>query len=79
MTNEWRPHVDLARLTAALGEELLAAPEAELRLLLAHPGVSAAATAQDVRDVIAEALGEPTEHKSALVQLDRQRRSLLAL
>ncbi|HMK81879.1 MAG TPA: hypothetical protein VK438_19650 [Xanthobacteraceae bacterium] len=79
MTKEWRPHIDLARLTAALGAEILAAPELELRVLLADPAVSAAATTQDVRDVIAEALGEPTEHKSALVQLDRQRRSLLAL
>jgi len=79
MTKEWRPHIDLARLTDALGAEILAAPELELRVLLADPAVSAAVTAQDVRDVIAEALGEPTEHKSALVQLDRQRRSLLAL
>lgn len=58
MTKQWRPHVDLARLSAALSEEIIAAPEAELRALLADPAFSGAAIVREVRAVIANAIGE---------------------
>ena len=54
----WQPHVDLHRLTVALSEEIIAAPEQELRRLHAESGVSIAAAAQDVRSLIAAASGE---------------------
>ena len=50
MTKDWSPHVDLARLTAALGEDLLATSGKELRHLLADSGYPVDATVQEVRD-----------------------------
>jgi hypothetical protein len=55
----WQPHVDLHQLTVALSEEIIAAPEQELRRLHAESGYSIAAAAQDVRGLIAAASGEP--------------------
>jgi hypothetical protein len=55
----WQPHVDLLQLTVALSEEIMAAPEQELRHLHAESGYSIAAAAQDVRGLIAAASGEP--------------------
>ena len=55
----WQPHVDLDLLTVALGEEIIAAPDEELRRLHAESGYSIAAAAQDVRSLIAAANGEP--------------------
>ena len=54
----WRPHVDLHRLTVALSEEILAAPDEELRRLHAESGYSIAGAAQEVRGLIAAASGE---------------------
>ena len=59
MDKIWQPHVDLHQLTVALSEEIIAAPEEELRLLHAESGYSIAAAAQDVRSLIAAASGEP--------------------
>jgi hypothetical protein len=59
---DWQPHVDLHRLSVALSEEIIAAPEEEVRRLHAESGYSIAAAAQDVRELIAAASGEPDRH-----------------
>jgi hypothetical protein len=58
MRKQWRPHIDLTRLSTALSEEILAATNQEVRRLHAETGYSIAAAAQDVRDLIAAASGE---------------------
>ena len=55
---QWRPHIDLARLSTALSEEILNAAEWEVRLLRAETECSVAAVARDVRELIAKASGE---------------------
>jgi DNA-binding IclR family transcriptional regulator len=67
MTKEWRPHVDLARLSTALSEEILAAAEWEVRRLHAETGYSITAAARDVRELIAAASGEAGEGDPELV------------
>ncbi len=79
MTKQWRPHVDLARLCAALSAEIIAAPETELRALLADPAFSGAAIVDDVRGVIAAAIGEPDESKPGLIGPIDPSRLFLAL
>ena len=78
MTKEWCPHIDLARLSAALSEEILAGSDAEVRRLLAETAYPVAATAQEVRDLIAAASGEQ-DIKPKLVRSDGQRRTFVAL
>jgi len=78
MTTEWRPHVDLERLSAALSEEIIAAPEAELRAWLADPVFSAAEIVQQVRNVIADVMDESGESKSGPPGWDGQSRMFLA-
>jgi hypothetical protein len=55
---DWRPHIDLARLSAALAEEILAATEEDMRAAAARPGHAAAGTAQEVRDLVEAVNGE---------------------
>jgi hypothetical protein len=73
---DWRPHLDLARLSAALAEEILAARDDEVRAASARSGHSAIAAAEEVRELIAGASGEPTERlpiaAASLVVLARQ-------
>jgi hypothetical protein len=54
---DWRPHIDLDRLTAALGEDILAATDEEIRAYAAA-GRSVAHVADDVRRQIAAVSGE---------------------
>ena len=54
----WRPHIDLDRLTAALGEDILAASDEEIRRAHAVAGRSVVKAADDVREQIALASGE---------------------
>ncbi len=56
---DWRPHIDLDRLTAALGEDILAVTDEEIRRAYAAAGRSVAHAADDVRRQIAAASGEP--------------------
>jgi hypothetical protein len=51
----WRPHIDLERLTAALGEDILAATDEEIRRAYAAAGRSVAGAAGDVKEQIAVA------------------------
>ena len=51
---DWRPHIDLARLSTALAEEILAADEQEMRQVAAGSGHSLAGVARDVRRLISE-------------------------
>jgi len=56
---DWRPHIDLDRLTAALGEDILAVTDEEIRRAYTAAGRSVAHAADDVRRQIASASGEP--------------------
>ena len=56
---DWRPQIDLDRLTAALGEDILALTDEEIRRAYAAAGRSVAHAADGVRTEIAAASGEP--------------------
>ena len=71
---KWRPHLDLERLSTALAGEIAAMPDRELRRLLAEIGYPIATTAQEVREVIAAASGEPAAAALKAVGPDGQRR-----
>jgi hypothetical protein len=58
---DWKPHLDLRRLLAALGEELCAASDDEVRQAYGVAPRSVAATARDIRKRIAAASGAPDE------------------
>jgi hypothetical protein len=66
---QWRPHLDLARLSAALAEEILAASGQEMRELSARSGRPLAGAAHDVRRLIAAATDEP-DRRGALFIAD---------
>jgi hypothetical protein len=53
----WRPDIDLERLLAALGAEILAATDEEVDRTCAASGRSPARVATQVRNTIATALG----------------------
>jgi hypothetical protein len=54
---DWRPHIDLARLSAAQAEEILAATDDEVCAVAAGRGRSVGGAAQEVRDLIEAASG----------------------
>ena len=56
---DWRPQIDLDRMTAALGEDILALTDEEIRRAYAAAGRSVAYAADGVREQIAAASGEP--------------------
>ena len=56
---DWRPQIDLDRLMAALGEDVLALTDEEIRRAYAAAGRSVAHAADGVRTEIAAASGEP--------------------
>jgi hypothetical protein len=58
MSRQWRPHLDLVRLSAALAEEILAASEQEVSDLSAASGYSLAGAASEVRELIDAAGGD---------------------
>lgn len=58
---QWRPDVDLARLSAALAEEILAASEQEVRDVAAGSGNSLGGAARDARRLIAAAADDQGE------------------
>jgi hypothetical protein len=64
---DWRPHVDLARLSAALSEEILAAADEDVRAASAVSGHAVAGAAQEVRDLIEALSGEQSGPKNLLV------------
>lgn len=55
----WRPQIDLDRLVAALGDDVLALTDEEIRRAYAAAGRSVAHAAGGVREQIAAASGEP--------------------
>ena len=55
----WRPQIDLDRLTAALGEDIVAMTDEEIRRAYAAAGRSVAHAAGGVREQIAAASGDP--------------------
>jgi len=69
----------LAPRPAALSEEIVTAPEAELRALLANPAFSCAAIVLEVRDVITNAIGESDDAKPPLIGPDGPSRLFLVL
>jgi hypothetical protein len=58
---QWRPPVDLARLSAALAEEIVATTEQEVRDIAGVTGRSLAGAAREVKDLIATAADEQGE------------------
>jgi hypothetical protein len=58
---QWRPDVDLARLSAALAEEILAASEQEVRDVAAGSGNALGGAARDARRLIAAAADDQGE------------------
>jgi hypothetical protein len=75
MKKEWRPHIDLMRLSTALSAEILAAAEWEVRRTHAETGFSIAAAAQNVRDLVAAASGEQAGPDPELVPAEGLYRS----
>jgi hypothetical protein len=63
----WRPHVDLARLSDALSEEILAATEDDVRAASAVCGHAVAGAADEVRELIEALSGEQGGAKKLLV------------
>lgn len=55
---DWRPQIDLDRLMAALGEDVLALTDEEIRRAYAAAGRSVAHAADGVREQIAAASGD---------------------
>ena len=70
---DWRPQIDLDRLTAALGEDILALTDEEIRRAYAAAGRSVAHTADGVRTEIAAASGEPDAPDPKLISLKEAR------
>jgi hypothetical protein len=56
---DWRPQIDLDRLTDALGADILATSDEEIRRAFAAAGRSVAHAADGIREQIAAASGEP--------------------
>ena len=52
---DWRPQTDLARLSAAFAEEIIAATERDVRDVAATSGYALGGSARDVRRLIAAA------------------------
>jgi len=73
---DWRPHIDLDRLTAALGEDILALTDEEIRRAYAAAGRSVAHAADGVRTEIAAAGGEPDVAAGAVRSLSPLGRGL---
>ena len=57
----WDPHRDLARLLAALGRELVASGNPEVREACFDDGDSVQAAAREVRELIGTLIDEPGE------------------
>jgi hypothetical protein len=65
---DWRPPIDLDRLTAALGADILGATDEEIRRAYAAAGRSVAHAADDVRRQIAAVSGEPDKPDDAVAE-----------
>ena len=73
---DWRPHIDLERLTAALGDDIIAMTDEEIRRAYAAAGRSVAHAANDIREQIAAASDEPDFTASAVRSLSPLGRGL---
>lgn len=62
----WRPHRDLTRLLEALGDELLAVDEEEVRRLSGVSGHSMSKAAREVRALIAAVNDQQDEPDASL-------------
>jgi hypothetical protein len=56
--SKWDPHIDLARLFEALGAEIVAATDEEVRQACVRAGCAIPGAAGEVRDLIAAVSGE---------------------
>jgi len=59
--SDWNPHRDLARLIEALGRELVASGEAEVRAACLDDGDSIHTAARHVRELIGTLIDDPDE------------------
>lgn len=57
----WRPHIDLHVLSAALGAEILTASDQEVHAAAGWPGQSVQGAAEEVRPLLDAATGDPAE------------------
>ena len=57
--NRWEPHIDLARLLEALGQEVAAATEQEVRQVCVEDGGSIRTAAREVRELIGALISDP--------------------
>jgi hypothetical protein len=76
--NNWKPHIDLARLLDALGEEIVRATDEEVRQACIRAGCSIPGAAAEVRNLIAAVSGETDEvdPRLALAEIARRREHL---
>ena len=65
---QWRPQLDLARLSAALADEILAASGQDVRDVSARSGRPLAGAAREVRRLIAAATDEPDRRSMVLFE-----------
>jgi len=70
VVKDWQPHIDLQRLLSALGEELCAATDEEVREVCSAAGQSMAGAARVIRQRIAAASGLQDEPDPALPLAD---------
>jgi hypothetical protein len=64
---DWRPHIDLAQLSEALSDEILAATDEDVRAASAVSGHAVAGAAHEVRELIEAVSGEQDGPRNLLV------------
>lgn len=69
----WHPDVDLDRLLAALGEEITATPDEDVRTLCGQVGAPLSGIARDMRARIAAIVGHDAEPTLAPVGIATRR------
>jgi hypothetical protein len=62
----WDPHRDLARLLAALGQELVVSGQSEVQAACFHDGDSVDAAAKDVRKLIGTLIDDPDDPETGV-------------
>ena len=75
--SNWHPDIDLDRLLAALGEEIIAAPDEDVRTLCGQVGAPMSGVARDMRARIAAINEGEAEPAPALADIAMMRELLL--
>lgn len=69
----WQPDIDLDRLLAALGEEIIDASDEDIRTLCGEVGTPISGVARDMRARIAAVIDCETEPPPAFADIDLRR------